>query len=123
MMSPLFQELDANLNLYEKEKSYEQLTSVYCKNYDGQKTLLALLQRLALENKITPTNTVPLREGLLIGPKEKALVGGIIDRYSKENDGAIKEWSGKQPSEFIGRDPNWLRVKFKSNKAVLVWGE
>ena len=121
-MSPVLVDIHSRLTESERKEAKDRFCSVYGEKYSSHEDLLSLLYQCEKENKISPTNTVPLLEGLTSVPEKRNEIRSILEKFSYEKASAIKEWEKQQPREFVGRDIRWLGSILESHDGVILWG-
>ena len=122
LMYPLIDRLDSSLQPHEKEKAFSRLCSVYGENYGTQENLRELLELCVRENKINPSKTIPLEEGLTLEAEKKNEIAEIIKSFKDENKTAILEWKHNQPNEFLGRELERFVEMLERTDCVHLWG-
>ena len=120
LLDPVFNNINSKLTAKEREDALNNFTSIY--GHSGQEDLVALLQVLARENKITPANTGSLEEGLTDNVETKAAIRETLNNFKKAKRTEIDAWSKSQPREFVGRDVNWLGRMLEEKVGVILWG-
>ena len=122
ILRPVIQDINSTLTEPERKEAFRRFCAVYGNKYSNQKNLLSLLYQCVKENKISPVNTLPLREGLTSDPERKRVICGIVEHFKRGKTPAIEEWLKHQPREFVGRDLEWFGNIVESQDCVILWG-
>ena len=123
IMESVFLDINSRLTESERKEARDRFCLVYGEKYKIHEDLVSLLDQCAKENKISPTNTVPLLEGLTSAAEKRIEIRGIVEQFKHEQSSVIKEWEKHQPSEFVGRDIGWLGSILESHDGVVLWGK
>ena len=123
LLASVILDINSRLTELQRKEAQERFCSVYGEKYSRHKDLVSLLNQCVKENKISPINTVPLLEGLTSVPEKRNEILGIIEQFKHEQSSAIQEWEKHQPSEFVGREIEWLGNILELNDCVVLWGK
>ncbi len=121
-LEPLIDNINSVLSSREREEAIHRIKSCFGETYSNQTELIPSLNLLAAENKISPSNTALLEEGIAEEEDSKSQVKQLVTNYKNIHAQEITELTQQQARDFIGRDVSKLGEKLKVHPGVILWG-